>query len=205
MIIRSTVFVVVSLLPLVGRAADDVYTTTIRPLLDRHCVECHGGGSPKEGLNLEEKKPGESIAALQDIQLLDAIAERLRSHAMPPPESDRPLSEADLSKLLDWVNGQIDCSLGGESNPGRVTIRRLTKVNYHNTIRDLLGLDVDTGQFPSDDVAHGFDNLAFSNSDKRCRTATSWLISKVRLGDARLDSLFTDVQNTPGRLNQLVR
>ncbi|MEO2018626.1 MAG: DUF1592 domain-containing protein [Fuerstiella sp.] len=160
MIIRSTVFVVVSLLPLVGRAADDVYTTTIRPLLDRHCVECHGGGSPKEGLNLEEKKPGESIAALQDIQLLDAIAERLRSHAMPPPESDRPLSKADLSKLLDWVNGQIDRSLGGESNPGRVTIRRLTKVDYHNTIRDLLGLDVDTGQFPSDDVAHGFDNLA---------------------------------------------
>ena len=158
--IRLIVFVIVSLLPLLGRAADDVYKTTIRPLLDRHCVECHGGGSPKEGLDLEAKKPGTLIATLRNIQSLDAIAERLNSHLMPPPDSDRPLSEADRKALLDWVNAQIDRSLGGESNPGRVTIRRLTKVDYRNTIRELLGLDFDTGEFPSDDVAHGFDNLA---------------------------------------------
>jgi mono/diheme cytochrome c family protein len=158
--LRLIVFVIVIQLPWSGRAADEAYRTTIRPLLDRHCVECHGGGKPKEGLDLEARQPGELSASLKSIQSLDAIALRLRSQSMPPPDSERPLSEADRKALLDWVDAQIDRSLGGEKNPGRVTIRRLTKVDYRNTIRDLLGLDVDTSEFPSDDVAHGFDNLA---------------------------------------------
>ena len=148
---------IVVMTPLIGRADDD---TRVRLLLDRHCIECHGGNSPKEGLNLESKKPGELVAALRDVQSLDAIAERLRSKTMPPPDSDTPLGDANRKVILDWVDAKIDRSLGGDSNPGRVKIRRLTKVDYRNTIRDLLGLEVDTSEFPSDDVAHGFDNLA---------------------------------------------
>src|SRR4029453_11449422 len=45
-------------------------------------------------------------------------------------------------------------------DPGRVTIRRLNRAEYNNTIRDLLGIDQDAARdFPSDDVGHGFDNI----------------------------------------------
>ena len=45
-------------------------------------------------------------------------------------------------------------------DPGRVTVRRLNRVEYRNTIRDLLGVDFDTDkEFPPDDAGHGFDNI----------------------------------------------
>ena len=107
---------IVVITPLIGRAADDTFARRVRPLLDRHCVECHGGSSPKEGLNLESKKTGELVAALRDVQLLDAIAERLRSKTMPPPDNDTPLGDADRKVILDWVDAMIDRSLGGQQS-----------------------------------------------------------------------------------------
>src|SRR6185369_15834195 len=45
-------------------------------------------------------------------------------------------------------------------NPGRVTVRRLNRTEYGNTIRDLVGLDfTPADDFPSDDIGHGFDNI----------------------------------------------
>jgi hypothetical protein len=99
-------------------------------------------------------------APLRDMKSLEAIGKRLRSQTMPPPDAGVPLSEKDRKTLIDWLDARVDSLLGDVTNPGRVTIRRLTKVDYRNTIRDLLGLTVDTTEFPSDDIAHGFDNLA---------------------------------------------
>src|SRR6185503_10649065 len=45
-------------------------------------------------------------------------------------------------------------------DPGRVTIRRLNRTEYNNTIRDLVGVDFQPAEdFPSDDIGHGFDNI----------------------------------------------
>ena len=45
-------------------------------------------------------------------------------------------------------------------DPGRVTVRRLNRVEYNNTVRDLFGVDIKPAEdFPSDDVGHGFDNI----------------------------------------------
>lgn len=136
------------------------YHATIRPLLNKHCASCHGGKSPEEGLDLSPGDSKKLIAALADLESLKTIAERVRSQTMPPPDDAEPLAEEDRQKLLAWIDQQMQASLGGETNPGRVTIRRLTRIDYRNTIRDLLGVEVDTADFPSDDVAHGFDNLA---------------------------------------------
>src|SRR5690606_7851020 len=52
----------------------------------------------------------------------------------------------------------IDCSVGPD--PGRVTVRRLNRTEYNNTIRDLVGVDFKpAADFPSDDVGYGFDNI----------------------------------------------
>src|SRR5215831_14618990 len=45
-------------------------------------------------------------------------------------------------------------------DPGRVTVRRLNRVEYRNTVHDLLGVDFDSlSEFPPDDTGHGFDNI----------------------------------------------
>lgn len=140
-------------------AADKQYPQEIAPLFEQHCAACHGTEGPEAELTLVSR--AESLPmALQRVASLETIAKRLRSRTMPPPDHEPALAAKQRQKLLDWLDAKMDALIGESSNPGRVTIRRLTKVDYRNTIRDLLGLHVDTSEFPSDDIAHGFDNLA---------------------------------------------
>jgi hypothetical protein len=140
-----------------------------RLLLETRCGGCHTGKEAAQGLVLVGPGPGEPAAALSDLKLLERMADRVRSHSMPPPDADEPLAEADRQSLVAWLDDRIDRSVGDARDPGTVAIRRLTRSEYRNTIRDLLGpdlpgVDIDTSTFPSDDVAHGFDNLAEVNS-----------------------------------------
>src|SRR5690606_29839192 len=64
--------------------------------------------------------------------------------------------------LTGWIDAELaktGCG-DGPHDPGRVTIRRLNRNEYNNTIRDLLGVDFrPADDFPSDDVGYGFDNI----------------------------------------------
>jgi hypothetical protein len=80
---------------------------------------------------------------------------------MPPEEKPQPTpAEVErFARAITDVLAKVDC--GRESDPGRVTIRRLNRAEYNNTIRDLVGVDFRPGDdFPSDDVGYGFDNIA---------------------------------------------
>ena len=79
-----------------------------------------------------------------------------------PPADAAELEAETLQKMISGIEyelSQFDCS---EINrPGQVTIRRLNKAEYNNTVRDLTGLDLRLADdFPSDDVGNGFDNIA---------------------------------------------
>ena len=69
--------------------------------------------------------------------------------------------EARGALLIEWIESKlfhVDCNL--PRDPGRVTIRRLNRTEYNNTIRDLVGVDFKPAKdFPSDDVGEGFDNI----------------------------------------------
>ena len=78
---------------------------------------------------------------------------------MPPPDSNLPLTK-EIDIFIESVTGIFalvdQCA---EPNPGRVTVRRLNKVEYRNTVRDWLGVDFDpTESFPTDNIGLGFDN-----------------------------------------------
>ena len=61
-------------------------------------------------------------------------------------------------ELLEKEMDRLDCSQ--MANPGRVTVRRLNRTEYDNTIRDLLGVDFKPSEdFPLDEVGYGFDNI----------------------------------------------
>jgi mono/diheme cytochrome c family protein len=141
-----------ALLPTTATSAPE--TAAARSFADRYCIECHGADEPEEGLDLS------TASWLDDPALLEEIADRLRRRSMPPSKHDPLPSPDEAAAVLAWIEASLDQFLGTDPDPGRVAIRRLTRTDYKNTIRDLLGLDVDVSSFPSDDVAHGFDNLA---------------------------------------------
>jgi cytochrome c551/c552 len=131
----------------------------ISPILAKHCVGCHGEKRSRAGLNLEKFKDQESV--LKNLKVWEKVANAVRAGEMPPPAKPRP-SAAELDTLTAWLDGdvlKVDCTTG-KRDPGRVTIHRLNRAEYDNTIRDLVGVAFHPADdFPADDVGYGFDNI----------------------------------------------
>src|SRR5437588_9074861 len=95
-----------------------------------------------------------------DRETWQAVCEQLSAGDMPPEEKPRP-SKAEIAQLTSWVKDALSFRDPGPRDPGRVTIHRLNRVEYNNTIRDLVGVDFKpAADFPADDTGYGFDNIA---------------------------------------------
>lgn len=108
----------------------------VAPFVKKYCVECHGNRRSKGGLNYEValKNPGGSTSTRRWKQALANV----RAHDMPPDDADEQPSEEERQKFLEWI-GQIKYL--SAQDPGPFVIRRLTKVEYGNTLHDLFGVD----------------------------------------------------------------
>jgi hypothetical protein len=130
----------------------------IAPLVAKYCTTCHGGEKPKAGLNLEAFK--DEAGVMKDRKTWEKVAENLRVKDMPPARKPQPTTE-ERDLLNGWLAlklGVVDCTLA--KDPGRPTLHRLNRAEYNNTVRDLVGVDFKPADdFPSDDVAFGFDNV----------------------------------------------
>lgn len=138
--------------------APSIFSKTGTPFLAKYCQSCHGPTKQKGGLALHEFR--DDTAVLRSRRQWKAIIERIQSGEMPPPESKQPPVK-ERERFLATVNGIFSAANTAPPDPGRLTLRRLNRAEYNNTIRDLLGLDFrPADDFPSDDVGHGFDNIA---------------------------------------------
>ncbi len=128
------------------------------PFLKQYCFECHSGDQPSAGLSLDSYK--DNISLIKDHDVWDRVLGMLDTNQMPPAESDQPPME-ELDAFIQHVDAIFDeASRNAKPDPGRITVRRLNRVEYKNSVRDLLGTDFDpTESFPADDVGHGFDNI----------------------------------------------
>src|SRR5678815_1919024 len=79
---------------------------------------------------------------------------------MPPDDKPQPSVE-ERKAFLDSVRAvYANFDRNAKPDPGRVTARRLNRAEYNNTVRDLIGMDLQpANDFPSDDVGHGFDHI----------------------------------------------
>ncbi|QGJ68414.1 Planctomycete cytochrome C [Planctomycetales bacterium 10988] len=138
--------------------SENFYRETIKPLLQNYCADCHGPDYAEGDLDFSQ------FTTLQTVQehgeKWEHIARMIEFGAMPPEDSAQ-FTEEEKSLVLKWIEGQsttANCSLNPD--PGRVTIRRLNRAEYDNTVRDLIGMDLRLAEdFPSDDVGYGFDNI----------------------------------------------
>jgi hypothetical protein len=126
--------------------------------VEKHCLHCHGEKVHKADLTLHKYRDEASV--LQNRKVWTNVVHMVKSGEMPPKERPRP-PVADIEAFLKSVNGVFDKADRAARDPGRVTIRRLNRAEYNNTIRDLLGnVDFNPAEdFPADDVGHGFDNI----------------------------------------------
>jgi hypothetical protein len=134
------------------------FSENVRPLLNEYCSDCHSGSSASAGFDFEQFETVESIlAARKRWKKLEAL---VISRQMPPADCD-PLNEESFETVRQWLADFARFQNCDSPNPGRVTLRRLNRVEYQNTIRDLIGIDYRTASdFPGDDVGYGFDNIA---------------------------------------------
>jgi hypothetical protein len=138
--------------------SDMVFDKDIQPLLKTYCIGCHGGERPRGRVGLDKYKDDQSLA--KNHELGERLLKALRAGDMPPKTKPKP-STQEMELLTRWLEEKIlkvDCSL--VQDPGRVTIRRLNRNEYNNTIRDLLGVHFQPADdFPADDIGYGFDNI----------------------------------------------
>ena len=128
-----------------------------RALLDQYCVDCHNDAELTADLSFERLA---NDAIENHPETFEKVVRKVRAGLMPPPDSPRP-DEAALVAAARAIENQLDRAAAASTNPGRVPLHRMNRVEYANAIRDLLGMDVDpTTLLPADDSSHGFDNIA---------------------------------------------
>jgi hypothetical protein len=136
-----------------------VYRDRVQPFLRKYCIECHGRETQEGQVNFEAFKS--SSAAIADRKTWERARKMLGAGSMPPADHDPRPSSAETTMLVRWIDHAVfDVDCGRTHDPGHVTIRRLNRAEYNNTIRDLVGISMrPADDFPSDDVGNGFDNM----------------------------------------------
>jgi hypothetical protein len=133
------------------------YEKQILPMLEDYCYDCHGDGEKRGGLALD--KFTSLSAHLANTEMWYTVWKNVTSQMMPPSGKPQP-SDADRAALLHWIEGSVFKVDSANPDPGRVTIRRLNREEYRNTIFDLLGVQFDADDaFPADDTGYGFDTI----------------------------------------------
>jgi hypothetical protein len=141
-----------------GQASEDTteaaFREQIQPFLTKYCTDCHSGAAPEKNLALDK------LPAANEREVWGKVRRYLQGRIMPPKETAQPTA-AEFRAALGAIDGHLagsDCGL--KRNPGRVTIRRLNRTEYDNTIRDLVGVDFrPADDFPADDIGYGFDQI----------------------------------------------
>ncbi|MCI0681074.1 MAG: DUF1592 domain-containing protein [Gemmataceae bacterium] len=134
-----------------------IYQDQIRPFVERHCLECHAGDKPKGDLRLDRLAPDFADAAHRERW--QTILKRITAGEMPPKSKPRPPAPA-VRAVADWITGEVKTAEAARRAQGRTVLRRLNRIEYENTIRDLLGVDIELRDLlPIDGSADGFDNV----------------------------------------------
>ncbi|TWU48892.1 Planctomycete cytochrome C [Rubripirellula tenax] len=128
----------------------------------QHCLDCHNSADSVAGLDLESFDFSSATFGKDefDHRTWEAVLRRTASRQMPPPDGERP-SELEYQDATQSMAKLLKQRHQDFPNPGRTeSLRRLTRTEYQNVIRDLLSLPIDAStMLPPDESSHGFDNI----------------------------------------------
>ncbi len=146
-----------------GRAAaeplrgQEAYEKKVLPVLQQYCYDCHGDGMDKGNFALD--KHADLKAMMGDKKFWDNVREHVETHVMPPENKDQPNNE-QRDVITRWIEDDVFWVDPTRPDPGHVTLRRLNRVEYNNTVRDVFRVDSRPATtFPPDDTGYGYDNI----------------------------------------------
>lgn len=131
----------------VQKEVKESFRKELSPFVKNYCSACHGNKRRKANLNFEKalNNPGSAMFRRYWKRALAS----LNARDMPPEGRKQP-TEDERKKFKDWI-GKI--KFLSPKDPGLFVIRRLTKVEYGNTLRDLFGVDPSIADELPDEVA----------------------------------------------------
>jgi Protein of unknown function (DUF1592)/Protein of unknown function (DUF1588)/Protein of unknown function (DUF1587)/Protein of unknown function (DUF1585)/Protein of unknown function (DUF1595) len=158
------------------------FETRVRPFLKAHCFECHTGAKPKGEFHADRL-----TAKFTDRARWAKVLQRVRAGEMPPKSKPRPAGK-DLLTFARWIERQLKSTAPGNPAKSRTVLRRLNRVEYQNTIRDLLGVTADLKEMlPLDTTGRGFDTIGESLH------VSSFLMERyLAAADRALDAAIAD-------------
>jgi hypothetical protein len=134
--------------------ASKSFKDVVTPFVNNYCTRCHGQDRQKGGINFAPalKNPGETASSKRWKQALAIV----KSHEMPPEDAAKQPTDEERKKFLEGI-GKI--KFLSSKDPGPFVIRRLTKVEYGNTLHDFLGVDPKiAADLPDEVVGEGYLN-----------------------------------------------
>ncbi len=158
------------------------------PFLTQHCQACHAGAKPKGKFRLDSLTQDFNDKANRERWL--AVLEQVQNSTMPPKEKPRPPAK-DVATLAEWISGKVATGEAARNAAqGRVAMRRLNRAEYLNTVRDLLGVNIDLKDLlPEDATANGFDNNA-----EALHTSSFLMEQYLEAADRVLDAAIVNSQ-----------
>jgi hypothetical protein len=131
----------------------------IQPFISKYCADCHDAELAKGHLDLESIKDDSRF--FRDQRIWREVVNQVTSGEMPPVKQKVRPTPAEIEHLQTSVHKLLANAISkAKPDPGDVTIRRLNRLEFNNTIRDLCFLDENfSADFPADDTGYGFDNI----------------------------------------------
>ncbi|MEK0446002.1 MAG: hypothetical protein RLZZ399_1323 [Verrucomicrobiota bacterium] len=128
-----------------------------RGFLEKHCQGCHGPEKQKGKFRVDELPFGiESVASAERWQ---KVLNSLNAGEMPPEEEKQPERAEKADFLDDLAHVMVAARKALSDQKGAITMRRLNRREYRNTLRELLGADINVSELPSDTGTGGFDTV----------------------------------------------
>ena len=128
-----------------------------RVFLEENCQGCHGPEKQKGKFRVDELPL--TIANLPAADRWQKVLNALNAGEMPPEDEAQPAPEMKADFLDDLSHVMVAARKHLGDQKGIIALRRLNRREYRNTLRDLLGVDVDVSALPFDTGGPGFDTV----------------------------------------------
>ena len=176
---------IIAILFLLGHAVSPISAAlpqSTRTFIESYCMQCHDSDSKKGGLDFSALPDTLDDAPTEALWTL--VFDRVQRAEMPPRKKPQP-SAAELEGFFQSLGGYLgEHDIARHAKTGRVPWRRLNRLEYENTVHDLLAIDLPlAGLLPEDGSAYGFDNVS-----EGLRLSSSQIGAYLIAADRALDS-----------------
>jgi len=179
----------------IASGAADLPDAALTAVVQRYCQVCHNDALLTGNLTLAGFDIDDLAARAETVEKMIL---KLRAGMMPPPGMPRPVGDT-LELLVTTLEDRMDAAVAANPNPGARSFQRLNRAEYERSVKDLLDLDIDAGEYlPLDTKSANFDNIA----DAQMLSPTlleAYLngasgIARLALGDAAATASETQYQ-----------